>query len=103
MPNKRPTPNLVLELSDTNIPCDPCKHEQPATKGDITALESRLTEAMRDMQTEVLGAFYGFSQTIQDRFKGQDGTESSIKTRMTTLESRLLEIEKRLHLPPSAA
>ncbi len=44
----------------------------PVTKSDRKALESRLTEAMWDMQTEVLGAFYGFSQTIQDRFKGQD-------------------------------
>ena len=75
----------------------------PATKDDIKAVESRLTEVMRDMQTELLSAFYGFMQTVQDRFKEQDGTESSIKTRMTTLESRLLEIEKRLNLPPRAA
>jgi hypothetical protein len=56
----------------------------------------------RDSQTEILTAFYGFPETIQNRLKEGDQTEASLKRRLTTLESRLLEIEKRLNLPPAA-
>lgn len=97
----------------------------PATKGDVTDLRSELKgdlatlgtelkseianqkdeliEVIRDSQTEVLKAFYGFGQTIQDRFKGDDANDAALRGRMTTLESRVLEIEKRLNIPPSAA
>jgi hypothetical protein len=76
---------------------------QPATKGDLVELKDELLEAIRDNQTEILKGFYGFIQTVQARFQEQDQTEASIKRRMTTLESRILEIEKRLNMPPNAA
>ena len=72
-------------------------------KSDLTDLRDELIEAFRDGQTETLKAFYGFIQTIQERFKENDATESALKRRMTTLESRLIDIEKRLNIPPSAA
>lgn len=75
---------------------------QTATIGDLDDRTDQIIEAIRDSQTEVLKAFYGFSQTIQDRFKENDTTEASLKRRLTTLESRLLEVEKRLNLPPAA-
>ncbi|HZD49531.1 MAG TPA: hypothetical protein VE178_12385 [Silvibacterium sp.] len=90
----------------------------PTTKGDLldlreelrrdftqglSNLREELVEAIHDGQTEVLRAFYGFTQTVQARFTQQDETEVSLKRRMTTLESRILEIEKRLNMPPSAA
>ncbi len=71
----------------------------PATKGDVADLKDELVEAIRDSQTEVLKAFYRFSHTVQDRFKESDDSEAAIKRRMTTLESRVLEVEKRLNLP----
>jgi hypothetical protein len=85
---------------------------QPATKGDLLDLEQKfsgqlsglkdeLVEAIRDSQTEVLRAFYGFSQTVLDRFKEEDQTEAGLKRRMATIESRIFEIEKRLNMPPS--
>ena len=87
----------------------------PATKGDlldmrdglrqeisgqISGLRDELVEAIHDSQTEVLRAFYGFSQTIQARFAQQDQTEAALKQRLTVIESRVLEIEKRLNMPP---
>jgi hypothetical protein len=75
---------------------------EPATKEDLVALKDDLVETFRDGQTEILTAFYGFTETIQNRFKENDQTEASLKRRLTTLESRLLEIEKRLNLPPAA-
>ncbi|HEX5235931.1 MAG TPA: hypothetical protein VFW25_11440 [Silvibacterium sp.] len=79
------------------------KGDLSALKGDLSALRDELVEAIHDGQTELLKAFYGFTQTVQARFKEQDETEAAIKRRMSTLESRILEIEKRLNLPPSAA
>ncbi len=83
--------------------------EFPATKGDISdlraemkTLEGRLIEAIRDNQTEILKGIYGFTQTVQNRFQEMDQMESALKKRMTTLEGRLLEIEKRLNMPPAA-
>jgi phage shock protein A len=92
----------------------------PATKGDIADLrsdlhrsadqlrerienlESRLEEAIRDSQTEILKSIYGFTQTVQNRFQEMDQTEATLKRRMTTLEGRMLEVEKRLNIPPAA-
>ena len=83
---------------------------QPATKGDtedlrseMRGMEEPLTETFRGGQTELLKGFYGFMQTIQQRFEAQDQMESNLKKRMTTIESRILEIEKKLNIPPSAA
>jgi hypothetical protein len=82
----------------------------PATKGDLLDLRQEmlhmreeLVEAIHDSQTELLRAFYGFTQTVQARFTEQDQTEAALKRRIGTLESRILEIERRLNIPPSAA
>jgi hypothetical protein len=78
----------------------------PASKADLAELETRITEALtevvRDGQTEILKAFYGFTETVQTRFKAQDDTEAGLKKRLTVLEERLLEVEKRLNMPPAA-
>jgi hypothetical protein len=62
----------------------------------------RLQESIRVSQTEVLKAVYGFTQSIQSRLEGSDQTEASLKRRMASIEGRVLEIEKRLNLPPAA-
>jgi hypothetical protein len=71
-------------------------------KGEISELEARLTEKMRDMQTKLLHAFYGFAESAQARFEAQDDTESALKRRLTSLEGRLLEVDRRLKMPPAA-
>jgi uncharacterized membrane-anchored protein YhcB (DUF1043 family) len=107
----------------------------PATKGDLTDLESRLNERLEsrlnetvarlnesieilrsemnhqyrelverisDTQTEVLRAFYSFAQTNNKRVLEVEGNESALRGRLGTLEDRVLEIEKRLNIPPAA-
>ena len=41
--------------------------EVAATRGDILDLEDRLTKKWRDMQTELLKAFYSFAESNQKR------------------------------------
>jgi hypothetical protein len=94
--------------------------DAPATKGDLADLESRLKESIEilrsemnhqyrelverisDTQTEVLRAFYSFAQTNNKRVLEVEGNEAALRGRLGTLEDRVLDIEKRLNLPPAA-
>jgi hypothetical protein len=73
-----------------------------ATKGDLAEWGTRTIEVIRDAQTETLRAFYGFVESVQTRFKAQDDTEAGLKKRLTVLEERVLEVEKKLNMPPAA-
>ncbi len=89
-----------------------------ATKDDLAAVETRLNErhemlraelghtrenvieTMRDVQTEILKAFYGFAETNSKRLIEIEGNENALRSRVTTLENRVLELERRLNMPP---
>lgn len=105
---------------------------QPATKQDLADLEGRLRdtidssirgsetrlqkqiadretrlgdamrETVRDSETRLLKAFYGIAESTQKRLALHDQTDGSLLGRLETLESRLLEVEKRLNTPPGA-
>ena len=86
----------------------------PATKGDIADLDQRLEmlrtevqhgyndlrETIRDTQTELLKAFYSFGQSNSKRFAELEGNEAAIRSRLGTIEDRLMELERRLITPP---
>jgi hypothetical protein len=75
----------------------------PATKGDLEDLEARivdrLTEAIRDAQTEVLKAFYGFAESNRQRVTQLEGNQGAIITRIGVLEDRMLELERKVNFP----
>jgi len=100
----------------------------PATKGDIAAvkqeiaateqhldekieqLRSEMNHGYRDLQerlddgiTRLLNAFYGVAETQGKRLSELDTGEAAIRSRLNTVESRLMEVEKRLLMPPPAA
>jgi hypothetical protein len=76
----------------------------PATKGDIAdsgqRLEQRLVETMRDIETKLLQAFYGDGKSNDQRVLEVETNESLLRTRLATLESRIMEVERRLNIPP---
>lgn len=92
----------------------------PATKGDITRLDDKidekieqlrsefqhgfdeLKETMRDGQTELLRAFYSFAQSTEVKLKDTEVAEFILRQRLSVVESRITEIEKRLNIPPAA-
>src|SRR5580704_4759309 len=96
----------------------------PATKGDIADLRSELTrnseqlrseltqsieqlraevshgyndivERIHDSQTELLKAFYGYAQGNNKRVAELEGNEGAFRSRLATLEDRILEVERR--------
>ncbi|HXS98281.1 MAG TPA: hypothetical protein VN736_26970 [Candidatus Limnocylindrales bacterium] len=74
----------------------------PSTKGDLQDLKDELIEAIRDNQTEVLKAFYNFAESNNKRLAQNEVNETALRSRVDTLERRLLEVEKRLNIPPAA-
>jgi DNA polymerase II small subunit/DNA polymerase delta subunit B len=89
----------------------------PVTKGDIQGavqgaveqLRSEmhqqyddLKETIRDSETKLLKAFYSFAESNQQRLAQVEGTTNGVIARLVTLETRILEVEKRLNLPPAA-
>ena len=75
-------------------------------KTDIEALETRAVErfleAVHDTETRVLNTFYAFAQTNDKRMTVLEDTDSKIVPLLGAIESRVLEIEKRLNIPPAA-
>jgi len=73
-------------------------------KQDLRELEvrltDRLTEAMRDMQSELLRGFAAFSEAQTIRLRkveaDQSNLDAALSGRVAVLEKRLLEIELRL-------
>ena len=94
---------------------------EPATKKDVEQLRSELMqqgeqlrsefqhgfddlkEAMRDGQTEILRAFYSYAQSADAKMKETEIADMMLRQRLTAVESRLTEVEKRLNLPPQTA
>ena len=97
----------------------------PATRADLLNLENRLESRFKTLlegrmdsqeerilgrvgtlihesETRLLQAFYGFAEATNKRFNQIDGNVGIFLNRLGTLENRLLEVEKRLNLPPAA-
>jgi hypothetical protein len=61
-----------------------------------------LKETLRDGQTEILKAFYGYTQTTDAKLKEGVISDNFLRERLTIVESRLLNVERRLNMPPQA-
>jgi outer membrane protein TolC len=72
----------------------------PASKADLQALEERLTETIRDAQTEVRKAFYGFAESNRQRVAQLEGNQGALITRIGVLEDRMLQLERKINFPP---
>ena len=72
---------------------------QPATKKDLLDLEQKFVEAIHDSETKLLRAFYSYAEAAQKHFNDLDRSDSSLRERLGTCETRITEIEKRLNKP----
>ena len=79
----------------------------PATKGDIQQLRGEmshqyndLVERISDTETKLLQAFYTYAESNQKRMTAIEMESAGLKSRVSTIEERLTEVEKRLNMPP---
>jgi len=77
------------------------------TRTSIEAMGDRLSNQLRDMQTELLKALLSWQDRVRIRFRELEvntvDSVQSLKLRMDLMERRLGEIEKKLLLKPPAA
>ena len=92
--------------------------DQPATRKDLEKLKEELTrdllervqEMIRDAQTEILRGFEGYAKASEARLRRLENSyvtlhadDAAMNERLANVESRLLEVEKKLTLRPPAA
>ena len=61
-----------------------------------------LLEAIHDAETRLLKAFYAYAESAQKHFSELDHSHASLGDRLGSLEGRMLEVEKRLNMPPQS-
>lgn len=64
---------------------------------ELSALEERITEQIRDSQTEILRAFHGWASPLEQRMRGTSSFVMAFEERLTLLEERIGKIERRAH------
>ena len=85
----------------------------PSTKGDLEdfkievntrfeSFEHRLEQFLLDMEGRIITSNYRLAESMQQRIKQGEGNQAAFSARLSTLEERLLEVEKRLNMPPAA-
>jgi len=57
-------------------------------------------ETLRNVETELLGAFCGYAKSNDGRPLEVEGNETLLRSRVATLETRITAIEERLNRPP---
>lgn len=97
-------------MDDLNAPATKGDLQRFATKDDLeqtlqqskAELRDELVEVMRDVQTELLKAFYSFAKSTEAKLSDSEISDHLIRQRVSAVESRITEIERRLNLPPAA-
>jgi hypothetical protein len=76
------------------------------TKGDIDPLRSEMNHQYRDLverfddsTTRLVNAFYAAAETDSKRITLVEGNEAAVRSRLGTLEDRMMAVEKRLNMP----
>jgi hypothetical protein len=73
-----------------------------AIRGEMADMESRLRTAVEESETRILTAVYGYTETIGARLDASTRRFTGVEERLEIVERRVLDIEKRLNLPPAA-
>ena len=68
-------------------------------KADMKAFKDELAEMIRDVETKLLKAFYGFAETTQKRLTENERATSGVADRIEIIERRVTDLEKRVNFP----
>ena len=75
---------------------------RPVTTEDLAMLKAELIEALHEMETRLLRAFFQYQEHTEIKFRKLSADVSNVNVsaelRLNNLEHRVVEIEKRLML-----
>ena len=88
----------VKSMENGNLPAT--KQDLAEVRTEMKAMEDRLIEAFRDSQTELLKAFYSFTESNRQRVSQLEGNQASLINRVGTLEDRMTDLERKFITQP---
>ena len=68
-------------------------------RGEVIHGYTDLLEKITERETSLLNAFYSFAAGNNKRVVELEGNEAAIRSRLGTLEDRMLQVERRLNFP----
>jgi hypothetical protein len=77
------------------------KQEFEQVRSEANHMHDDLVERISDSETRLLQAFYSFADANNKRLVQGEAATALVISRITTLEDRVLGLEKRLNIPPS--
>jgi hypothetical protein len=90
----------VLNLRWRGAETSPPKQDIAEVCAELKAMDGRLIKAFRDSQTELLKAFYSFTESNRQRVSLVEGNQASLITRIGNLEDRMTDLQLRSITPP---
>ena len=78
------------------------KQDSEQLRSEMNHIHQDLVERMERSETNLLKAFYGYAESTDKRISNIDANIALFLNRLGTLESRVLAVEKRLNIPPTA-
>jgi hypothetical protein len=70
------------------------REELSTLRAEVSTLGARLTEQIRDSQTELLRAFHGWAGPLEQRMRGTKEFVMGFEERLTLLEERMGKVER---------
>jgi SMC interacting uncharacterized protein involved in chromosome segregation len=67
------------------------------------SFEHRMEQLLHDMEGRIITSTYRVAESLQARLTEEERESVSLKTRLGIMEARLLELEKRVNMPPGRA
>ena len=76
------------------------KHDVQILRSELNHVYDNLVERIADSETRLLQAFYAYAESNNKRMIQNEGNTAAFLNRIGALENRVLDIEKRLNMPP---
>jgi uncharacterized membrane-anchored protein YhcB (DUF1043 family) len=99
---KQDTKDLRTELKQDNRDLrTELKQDNEMLRSEMHHIYDNLVERIADSETKLLQAFYNFADANNKRLGQAEANGALVLVRLASVENRVLEIEKRLNLPPT--
>jgi hypothetical protein len=67
----------------------------------VEKAKEEIIETLREVETKLLSAFYGYAKTNDTRVLEAESNEAILRSRMAVLEARVRDLEERRNTPPA--